>query len=139
MKRIKEIMSRNVKTCSPTTTLKDVARDMEQLDIGMMPVSENERIIGTITDRDIVVRCVAKGGDTNNLTARHAMTEGVEYAYENDGVDEAARLMSERQVQRLLILSDAKEMVGVVSFKDLSQHVQSPQTVAGAVEGVKRL
>jgi CBS domain-containing protein len=136
MKRLKEIMTRNVSIIEPDMKLCDVARLMEQQSIGMVPVSENERVIGTITDRDIVIRAVAQGGDINTLTARHAMTEGVETLYEDDGVDEAARVMGDKQIRRLVILNDKKEVCGMVAMADLATHVQSPETVHKAIGGV---
>lgn len=136
MKRLKEIMSRDVRTVTPTTSLRDVARTMDELSIGMLPVSENERIIGTITDRDIVVNAVAKGGDINNLTVRHAMTEGVEYVYEDDSVDDAARLMGEKQIRRLIVLNAQKELVGLVAMADLATHVRDSGIIHRAIGGV---
>ncbi len=136
MKRLKEIMTRNVVTVEPTTSLRDVARMMDEQSIGMLPVSENQRIIGTITDRDIVIRVVATGGDVNNLTARHAMSEGVETLYEDDSVDDAARVMGDKQIRRLVILNSRKEVAGMVAMADLATHVRSSDTVHKAIGGV---
>ncbi|MGC2856969.1 CBS domain-containing protein [Novispirillum sp. DQ9] len=136
MKRLKEIMTRDVRTIEPTARLKDAARLMDELSIGMMPVSENGRIIGTITDRDIVINCVAKGGDVNNLTVRHAMSEGVETAHEDDSVDDAARLMGDKQIRRLIVLNSRKELAGVVAMADLATHVRASDTVHKAIGGV---
>lgn len=138
MKRLKEIMTRDVRTVEPTARLNEVARLMDELSVGMLPVSDNGRIIGTITDRDIVVNCVAKGGDINNLTARHAMTEGVETAYEDDSVDDAARLMGDKQIRRLVILNSQKEVTGMVAMADLATHVRSEGTVHRAIGGVSK-
>lgn len=138
MKRVKEIMSRNVRMVAPNTSLQETARIMQQDNIGMLPVSENERVIGTITDRDIVVNCVASGGDVNNLTVRHAMSEGVESVYEDDSVDDVANHMAEAQVRRLVVLNDHKELVGVVAMADLATHVSGAATVKTGIEGVSR-
>lgn len=136
MKRLKEIMTRDVRTIEPSVRLNEVARLMDELSIGMLPVSENGRIIGTITDRDIVVNCVAKGGDINNLTVRHAMTEGVETAYEDDSVDDAARMMGDKQIRRLVVLNSRKELAGMVAMADLATHVRAEDTVHKAIRGV---
>lgn len=138
MKRVKEIMSRNVRMVAPNTSLRAVARTMREDDIGMLPVSEHDRIIGTITDRDIVMTCVADGGDVNNLTVRHAMSDGVETLYEDDSVADAAQQMADRRVRRLLVLNDQKELSGMVALGDLATHVSGDATVHRAVEGVSR-
>jgi len=138
MKRVKEIMSKTVRLAAPNDRLRDVAMAMKQDNIGMLPVSENERIIGTITDRDIVVNCVASGGDINNLTVRHAMSEGVETIYEDNSVDTVADRMADAQVRRLVVLNDHKELVGMVAVADLATHVSGDATVRGAIDGVSR-
>lgn len=136
MKRLKEIMSKNVQMVEPTTSLREVARIMDQQSIGMLPVSDNGRLIGTITDRDIVVNAVAKGQDINNMTARHAMSEGVETAYEDDSVDDAARLMGDKQIRRLVVVNSQKEVTGMVAMADLATHVRASDTVHQAIGGV---
>lgn len=136
MKRLKEIMTRDVHIVDPTARLTEVARMMDDLSVGMLPVSEDGRIIGTITDRDIVVNCVAKGGDINTVTARQAMTEGVETAYEDDSVEDAARIMGDKQIRRLVVLNSRKELAGMVAMADLATHIRADDTVRTAIGGV---
>lgn len=107
MQQLKEVMSRNVKVLSPDATLMDAARQMRDGDYGLMPVGENDRMIGAISDRDIVVRAIAehKGPDT---PVREVMSNEILWAYENDSVEKATRMMSEHQVRRLPIVNADK-------------------------------
>jgi len=100
MQQLKDVMSRDVKMVAPETTIREAAQQMRDGDFGMLPVAENDRMIGAISDRDIAVRAVAddKGPET---PVRDVMSRGICWAYEDDSVDVAARLMSERQVRRL--------------------------------------
>ncbi|MCA1940285.1 MAG: CBS domain-containing protein [Caenispirillum bisanense] len=135
--RVKEIMSKNVRLAEPGMSLKEVANVMKQYDIGMMPVSDNGRLVGTITDRDIVLNGTAKGLDPNNTKCVQAMSEGVEYAYEDDTIDEAARLMADRQIRRLAVLNAQKELVGLVATADIATH-SAPETTDRAIDGISR-
>ena len=97
--QLKDVMSRDVKVISPEMTIREAAQTMCDGDFGMMPVGENDRMIGALSDRDIAIRAVAEGkGPTTKV--REIMSTGVCWAYEDDTVEEAARLMSERQVRR---------------------------------------
>lgn len=135
--RVKEIMSKNVRLAEPGMTVKEVANAMKQFDIGMMPVSDNGRLVGTITDRDIVLNTTAKGLDPNTAKCVQAMSEGVEYTYEDDTIAEAARLMADRQIRRLAVLNAQKELVGMVATADLATH-SSASTTDEAITGVSR-
>lgn len=136
--RVKEVMTKNVRLAEPKMSLKEVANAMAQFDIGMMPVSDNGRLVGTITDRDIAINAVAKGLDPNNARCVQAMHEGVEYAYEDDSVEDAAKLMADRQIRRLVVLNGQKELVGMVATADLATHVRSPQPVDQAITGISQ-
>lgn len=135
MQRVRDLMTRTVKLAHPDASLPEVAREMQQSDIGMMPVSEGERVIGTITDRDIVVNAVSKGGVIDNQTVRHAMTEGIETVYEDDSVEEAARVMERCRVRRLAVLNDRKELTGLIAMADLARGTARPQPVQDALRG----
>ena len=100
MQRLKDLMSRDVKVVSPDVSIAEAAKQMRDGDFGMLPVGENDRMIGTISDRDITIRAVADGKDSATKV-RDVMSDGVAWAYEDDSVEQAARIMSERQVRRL--------------------------------------
>ena len=93
MQKLKDLMSRDVKVISPDMTIRDAARKMRDGDFGMMPVGEDDRLIGTISDRDIAIRAVAEGKDAGTLI-RDVMSEGVAWVYEDDSVEEAAKIMA---------------------------------------------
>jgi CBS domain-containing protein len=120
MMMVREVMTKDVRLVDPSTTLKHAAQLMRDGDFGLLPIGENDRLVGTVTDRDITVRCVAAGKDPGSTTVREAMSEGVVYCFEDQDVDEVAALMGDRQVRRLPVLSREKRMVGIVSLGDLA-------------------
>jgi CBS domain-containing protein len=121
--KIKDVMTPDVSFVSPDTPVADIARRMRDEDIGVVPVTENDRMIGMVTDRDIVVRCVASGS-LEGATARMAMSPRVLYCYEDQSVNEILANMAEQQVRRMPVVSREKRLVGVVSIGDLSQRSQ---------------
>ena len=119
MQMVKELMSRDVKVISPDMTIGDAAKKMRDGDFGMMPVGENDRMIGTISDRDIAIRAVAEGKDAGTKV-RDVMSEGIAWAYEDESVEQIAKIMSERQVRRLPLVNRDKRLVGIVALGDLA-------------------
>ena len=118
--QIKEIMTRNVECVRPTDTLETAARKMRQLDIGPLPVCENDRVTGMVTDRDITVRATAEGLDPMKATVREVMTPDIVYCFEDQDVRDAADTMAAQQIRRLVVLNRDKRMVGIVSLGDLA-------------------
>jgi len=119
MQKLKDLMSRDVQIISPDGTIKEAAQQMLKGNFGMMPVGENDRMIGTISDRDIAIRAVAEGKDSSTKV-REVMSEGIVWAYEEDSVDDAAKLMSDRQIRRLPIVNADKRLVGIVALGDFA-------------------
>jgi CBS domain-containing protein len=117
--QIKDVMSRDVQVISPDATLAEAARCMRDGDFGMMPVGENDRMVGAISDRDIAVRGIAEGCD-GSTKVRDVMSEGICWAYEDEPVERAAELMSQNQVRRLPIVNRDKRLVGIVALADLA-------------------
>ncbi len=122
---LKQIMTRNVEVIQPNASLQDAAKKMRTHDIGLLPVCDGERLLGTVSDRDITVRAVADGRDPKTTPVRELMTQSVKYCFEGDDVKEAARIMKDNQIRRLMILKDAdsKRLVGIVSLGDLATAV----------------
>jgi CBS domain-containing protein len=120
--QVAKIMTRGAEVIPPAALLRDAAMKMRQLDIGMLPVKDGERLVGTLTDRDITVRATAKGCDPTGTPVREVMTQEVVYCFEDQDISEAARLMQERQIRRLPILSREHKLVGIVSLADLAVH-----------------
>jgi CBS domain-containing protein len=121
--KIKDVMTHDVRFVTPETPLTEIARQMRDDDIGAVPVVENDRMIGMVTDRDIVVRCVATGS-IDGATARKAMSPRILYCYEDQSVNEILDNMAEQQVRRMPVVNRDKRLVGVVSIGDLSQKAQ---------------
>jgi CBS domain-containing protein len=120
MMEIREVMTKDVRLVDPDTTLKDAAQMMRDGDFGLLPIGENDRLIGTITDRDITVRAVAAGKDPNRTAVRDAMSEGITWCFEDQSCAEAAALMGEKQIRRLPVLNREKRLVGIVALGDLA-------------------
>ncbi len=93
---------------------------MAEIDAGAVPVGENDRLVGMITDRDIVIRAVAQGEDPKSCLVRDAMTPDLIFCGPDDGVHEAAQLMAARQVRRLVVIDDQKRLCGIVALADLA-------------------
>ena len=118
--QLREIMTRDVEVVHPNATLEEAARKMDDLNVGPLPVCDGDRLVGMITDRDIAVRATAGGRDPKATRVQDAMTRDVVYGFEDQDVREAARIMEEQQIRRLVILNRDKRLVGIVSLGDLA-------------------
>ena len=132
--KISEVMTRSVETVSPDQTAKEAASFMLRAEAGSIPVCENDRVIGMITDRDIAVRGVAEGLGPD-APVRDLMSRDIICAHEDDDLDEVARRMSNEQVRRLPVLDSNERLVGIVSLGDLSRETDG-ETAHHALEGV---
>lgn len=119
--RVNEAMTRNVDIIDPNAAVRDAARRMRDGNVGSLPVGENDRLIGMVTDRDIVVRSVAENRPTSNTAIREVMSEHVYYCFEDDDIKRAAEIMAEHQVRRLPVLNRNKRLVGIVALADLAR------------------
>src|SRR5262245_37792011 len=119
--KVREIMTSNVECLSPEASLQEIAQEMKSLDVGFIPICENDRLVGTVTDRDIVIRAVADGVDIKTSKARESMSREVIYAFEDEDVKSVAHKMSDKDVRRILILDKTKRLVGIVSIGDISK------------------
>ncbi|GGD10637.1 CBS domain-containing protein [Aquisalinus flavus] len=124
---IRDIMTTDVTFATPGTSIAQAAQMMRDGDIGALPVGENDRLVGMITDRDIVIRCVAEGGDVNAADVRSAMTDTIRYCRENQTVDEVCRNMGDIQMRRLPVVNDEDRLVGIVSLGDLAARGSADQ------------
>jgi CBS domain-containing protein len=120
---------RQVELASPDDTLEKAAGRMAELDTGVLPVGEGDRLVGMLTDRDIAVRAVAKGKGPD-AKVRDAMTADVKYCFEDEDLDDAVRSMGEQKVRRLPVMSRDKRLVGIVSLGDVAVYADSKQTDA---------
>ena len=118
--KIQDVMTADVSFVGPDTPILEIARKMRDGDIGSTPVIENDRLAGIVTDRDIVVRVIAEGGDVRTKTARDAMSPGILYCYADDSVEAVLENMGGQQIRRLPVVDRDKRLVGVVSLGDLA-------------------
>jgi CBS domain-containing protein len=118
--QIQDVMTADVSFVTPDTSILEIARKMRDGDIGATPVIENQRLAGMVTDRDIVVRVLAEGGDVRTKTARDAMSPGILYCYADDTVEAVLENMGDQQIRRLPVVDREKRLVGVVSLGDLA-------------------
>jgi CBS domain-containing protein len=119
--KVREIMTTNVECIAPQTSVVDLAQKMKSLDVGFLAICENDRLVGTVTDRDIVIRGIATGRDVNTCTASDIMSHDVYWCYEEDNVKDVAERMRDKEVRRMLLLNKEKRLVGVVSLGDISK------------------
>jgi len=134
--KVKELMTRDVEKIDADNYLKDAASMMRSMDVGALPVCENDKLVGIITDRDIAVRAVAEGLDPSQCTVRDAMTDEICWCYEDDDVETAARLMEERQVRRLPVFDRNNRAVGIVSLGDLATRSRNDRLSSEILERV---
>src|SRR4051794_32245747 len=118
--QVKDIMTRDVETVAPHSTLQEAAELMKRLDVGTLPVCDGRRLVGMVTDRDITIRGVARGTDSFEERVRDVMTPEVIFCFAAQDVHEAAALMEQKQVRRLVVLDREHQLVGVVSLGDLA-------------------
>lgn len=118
--KIKEIMTRELATIPPDATIRAASQLMRDRDVGMLPVIDRGRLLGLLTDRDIVIRAIADNLDTKKIPVREIMTTELFYCYEYEDVADAVECMQRKQIRRLLILNRTKRLVGVLSIGDLA-------------------
>jgi CBS domain-containing protein len=124
-------MTRNVTLLNPNQTICLAASLMAEIDTGALPVSENDRLVGMITDRDIVIRAVAQGRSADTKVA-DVMSKEVLYCFDTDDLDDVSRNMGKAQVRRLPVINAEKRLVGIVSLGDLARS-EDPTTIGRTV------
>ena len=134
--KISDVMTRDVQTVTPDQTAREAANFMLSADAGSIPVTEGDRLIGMITDRDIAVRGIAKGHGPET-PVRELMTSDIISARDDDDVEEAATKMSEAQVRRLPVIDGQQKLCGIVSLGDLSRETDD-STANQVLEGVSQ-
>jgi len=134
--RVSEAMTREVRIATPGQSIRDVAKIMAEIDAGAMPVGDNDRLVGMITDRDIAIRAVAEGKGPDTPVREVMSTETVLYCYEDEELDHVAKNMSEQQVRRLPVVNRDKRLVGIVSLGNLAQ--TEGRAANKAVKGVTK-
>jgi CBS domain-containing protein len=137
MEKLEDIMSLDVQVISPDATVRQAAQKMREGDFGMMPVAENDRMIGAISDRDIAIRVIAEGRGPDTKV-RDVMSEGIAWAYQDESVDHAAEVMSELQVRRLAVVNRRKRLVGIVALGDFAVESADLEPAAEALAEISQ-
>ena len=134
--KISKCMTRDVQLASPTQSIQDAAKMMADIDAGSLPVGQDNRLVGMITDRDIAIRAVADG-KSPDTPVREVMSQEVLYCFDDQELEEVARNMADIKVRRLPVLNRSKHLVGIVSLGDLSRK-QQPEMTAKAVSNISK-
>lgn len=138
MLRIKDVMTPQAEIISPDATTEDAAALMKTLDIGVLPVCDEEGLVGVLTDRDLVVRVLAASRDPKAMLVGEAMTPSVVYCFEDDDVEHAAAVMAGQQIRRLPVLDKNRKLVGIVSVGDIAVNTQDHQLTGKVLEDVSQ-
>jgi CBS domain-containing protein len=133
--KVSDIMTRDVCIASPSQKLREVAAEMEKNDIGILPVGENDRLVGMITDRDIAVRGVSHGLGPD-ASVRDVMSSDVRYCFENQDVQDLAQNMADEQIRRMPVLNSDKRLVGIIALADLA--VSQDGRAGDALSGISQ-
>jgi CBS domain-containing protein len=136
--QVREIMSRSFETIARGAAIRDAAEQMRDLGVGMLPVDEDGEIIGTLTDRDITVRGTAAGANPDATPVSDVMSNEIYACSQDDDLEQAARIMEDHQIRRLMVQDNSGEFVGMLSLADLAQHRETAPLGAEILEEVSR-
>ncbi|MGZ9143330.1 MAG: CBS domain-containing protein, partial [Candidatus Binatia bacterium] len=134
--QLKEFINYHVETIGPEDTLQQAAEKMRDFDIGSIPVCDDNRLLGMVTDRDITIRAAANGDDPTITTVSEVMTPDVVCCYEHQTVEEAAALMQQHQIRRLFVLNENDELIGITSLGELATATGNRQLAGETLERV---
>jgi CBS domain-containing protein len=134
--KVRDIMTRNIERVRPDDTIQEAAYAMRERNIGFLPVCDLDRFVGMVTDRDITVRAVAEGRDPKTTRVRAVMTPDAICCHEDDDLNEAARLMRDRRVRRIVVLNSRNRLAGILSLGDLAAAGEDPHCVGELLQAV---
>jgi CBS domain-containing protein len=136
---IREIMTREVDVVPPDVSIRDAAAKMKELDVGAIPVCDGQKLSGLVTDRDITLRAVAEGRDPSKTRVSDVMSSEIAYCFEDDSVEQAAKLMESKQIRRLPILDRNKQLTGIVSLGDIAVRAEGSRQKNLAGEALEEI
>ena len=134
---VRDIMTKDVQTVTPETTLREATQILKNRDIGSVPVVEGRKVVGVITDRDIAIRGVAEGLDPASTKASEAMSKEVVAVQETDDLQEAERIMHDQQIRRLPVINEQNELVGYLAMAKVAR-TESPAQTGKVIQGVSQ-
>jgi CBS domain-containing protein len=135
--KVSNVMTKNIRLVSPDQTLRDAARMMSEEDVGALPVADNDRLVGMVTDRDIAIRGVGEGMAAE-AKVRQVMTEQVKYCFEDEDLAHVSQNMASLQMRRLPVMNRDKRLVGIVSLGDLAVASKAKSQAAQALHGISQ-
>jgi len=133
---VKEIMSKHPNALSDDMSLKQAAIEMQKYDFGFLPVKHNGKIIGVVTDRDLVVRTIAKGQDPNTTKLKEAMTNKILFCHEDDDLTKTAQTMCSNQINRLAVYDKQENFTGVLSIGDIARKCKDKSLLGKLTEAI---
>nr|BFD63852.1 CBS domain-containing protein [Bdellovibrio sp. HM001] len=134
--KVKEIMHKKADVINRDHTVREAAQMMARGDYGCLPVEENDKMIGMITDRDITIRLVAKGLDPNNTKVSECMSSGIDFCYEDDDLEQVGRLMGSNKVRRMPVINREKRLVGMLSLGDIANKSRDQELTQNILSNV---
>lgn len=135
---VRDVMTRGVETAAPDASIAEVARRMRDLDVGSLPVTDGNRLLGIVTDRDLSVRATAASKDPNSTKVREVMSPEIAWVFDDEPADAAARVMRERQIRRLPVLDRSDRLVGVVALADLATDLGDDKLKGATLEEISQ-
>jgi len=135
-RHVRDVMTPNPECVSERDSIRDVARIMKEQDTGVVPVVDGKRIIGLITDRDIVVRGIAEGRDVSSVKVNEIMTKSVRSVKEDTPLNEVLDLMGSAEIRRVPVVNGDNELIGIVSLGDIATNSNQDGRVGKAVENI---
>lgn len=135
--KVKDAMHKGVEWMEPSASVFEIANKMRQHDIGAIPIGENDKLVGMVTDRDLAIKGLTNGAAVQDLTARDVMTEGIVYCRDTEELGDALRIMEDKKIRRLPVIDENKRMVGMLSLGDVSHAASREMTgeLAASVSG----
>ncbi len=128
MAQVRDVMTRDLQMIRPDSSIDKAAMEMKNNDIGALPVVENDRVVGMLTDRDIAIRVVAEGNDPKKVTVRDVMTQDVQTVYDDSNISDVTRLMKDQQIRRVVVVTRDNRPAGVCSLVDLAMSLDETTT-----------
>jgi CBS domain-containing protein len=131
-------MIKDVQLATPETSIQEAAQKMRDGDFGALPVGENDRLVGMVTDRDIVIRAVSEGKDPSSTKVKDCMTRQILYCYEDQTLEEVTKNLGDNQIRRIPVLSREKRLVGILALGDIATANESKSKVGSALGSISQ-
>ncbi len=138
MTQVSQIMTRGVRTLAPGETVMKAAQAMKELDVGVIPVCDGQKLVGVVTDRDIVLRGVASGCVVDQAQLKDVMTTDTQWCYEDQSLEEVSKTMRESQIRRLPVVDHQKHLVGILSLGDIATRTQTEAETGETLEEISK-